>query len=75
MSDYPAAHSMDTEWFAVDADGRVGSFWSGEDGSVPRVEDRPPRIDDVVGAIMYLENATFVTGEILHVDGGQSAGH
>jgi NAD(P)-dependent dehydrogenase (short-subunit alcohol dehydrogenase family) len=32
-------------------------------------------IDDVVGAVVYLENAPFVTGEILHVDGGQSAGH
>ena len=32
-------------------------------------------IDDVVGAVLYLENAPFVTGEILHVDGGQSAGH
>jgi NAD(P)-dependent dehydrogenase (short-subunit alcohol dehydrogenase family) len=32
-------------------------------------------IDDVVDAIIYLENARFVTGEILHVDGGQSAGH
>jgi NAD(P)-dependent dehydrogenase (short-subunit alcohol dehydrogenase family) len=32
-------------------------------------------IDDVVDAVMYLESASFVTGEILHVDGGQSAGH
>jgi NAD(P)-dependent dehydrogenase (short-subunit alcohol dehydrogenase family) len=32
-------------------------------------------IDDVVGAVVYLETASFVTGEILHVDGGQSAGH
>lgn len=32
-------------------------------------------IDDVVGAIRYLEQAPFVTGEVLHVDGGQSAGH
>ena len=32
-------------------------------------------IDDVVDAVLYLENARFVTGEILHVDGGQSAGH
>jgi NAD(P)-dependent dehydrogenase (short-subunit alcohol dehydrogenase family) len=32
-------------------------------------------IDDVVSAVMYLERASFVTGEILHVDGGQSAGH
>jgi NAD(P)-dependent dehydrogenase (short-subunit alcohol dehydrogenase family) len=32
-------------------------------------------IDDVVKALLYLENSPFVTGEILHVDGGQSAGH
>ncbi|NDV10625.1 SDR family oxidoreductase [Rhodococcus sp. IEGM 248] len=32
-------------------------------------------IDEVVDAILYLERAGFVTGEILHVDGGQSAGH
>jgi NAD(P)-dependent dehydrogenase (short-subunit alcohol dehydrogenase family) len=32
-------------------------------------------IDDVVQAVLYLEDATFVTGQILHVDGGQSAGH
>ena len=32
-------------------------------------------IDDVVRGVLYLEEAPFVTGEILHVDGGQSAGH
>jgi NAD(P)-dependent dehydrogenase (short-subunit alcohol dehydrogenase family) len=32
-------------------------------------------INDIVDAIIYLENAPFVTGETLHVDGGQSAGH
>ena len=32
-------------------------------------------IADIVDAILYLESAGFVTGEILHVDGGQSAGH
>jgi len=32
-------------------------------------------IDDIVQAVLYLESAGFVTGEILHVDGGQSAGH
>jgi NAD(P)-dependent dehydrogenase (short-subunit alcohol dehydrogenase family) len=32
-------------------------------------------IDDVTSAVMYLENASYVTGEISHVDGGQSAGH
>lgn len=31
--------------------------------------------EDIVRAILYLEDSGFVTGEILHVDGGQSAGH
>jgi NAD(P)-dependent dehydrogenase (short-subunit alcohol dehydrogenase family) len=35
---------------------------------------RVGEISDVVGAILYLEQATFVTGETLHVDGGQAAG-
>jgi NAD(P)-dependent dehydrogenase (short-subunit alcohol dehydrogenase family) len=35
---------------------------------------RMGEVSDVVDAIMYLEQAPFVTGEILHVDGGQSAG-
>ena len=31
-------------------------------------------VSDVAGAVLYLESAGFVTGEILHVDGGQAAG-
>lgn len=33
--DVPAAHSMDTEWFAVDANGHVAIFDTGEDGALP----------------------------------------
>ena len=33
------------------------------------------QVSDVVDAIMYLESARYVTGEVLHVDGGQNAGH
>jgi NAD(P)-dependent dehydrogenase (short-subunit alcohol dehydrogenase family) len=36
---------------------------------------RMGEIPDIVEAVVYLENAPFVTGEILHVDGGMSAGH
>jgi NAD(P)-dependent dehydrogenase (short-subunit alcohol dehydrogenase family) len=36
---------------------------------------RVGEIADVVGGVLYLESAPFVTGEILHIDGGQSAGH
>jgi len=32
-------------------------------------------MSDIVNAVQFLESAPFVTGEILHVDGGQSAGH
>ncbi|KOV85115.1 SDR family NAD(P)-dependent oxidoreductase [Nocardia sp. NRRL S-836] len=32
-------------------------------------------ISEVVDAVLFLEQAGFVTGEVLHVDGGQSAGH
>ena len=31
-------------------------------------------ISDVVGGILYLESAPYVTGEILHIDGGRLAG-
>ena len=30
-------------------------------------------ISDIVDAILYLEQATFLTGETLHIDGGQAA--
>ena len=36
---------------------------------------RMGEIRDIAEAVLYLESAAFVTGEILHVDGGQSAGH
>jgi NAD(P)-dependent dehydrogenase (short-subunit alcohol dehydrogenase family) len=36
---------------------------------------RMGEIEEIVHAVLYLETATFVTGETLHVDGGQSAGH
>ncbi len=32
------------------------------------------KISDVVDGILYLEQAPFVTGVVLHIDGGQSAG-
>jgi NAD(P)-dependent dehydrogenase (short-subunit alcohol dehydrogenase family) len=35
---------------------------------------RVGEVADVVDAILYLERATFVTGETLHVDGGQAVG-
>ena len=36
---------------------------------------RVGQISDVVDGILFLESASYITGEILHVDGGQIAGH
>jgi NAD(P)-dependent dehydrogenase (short-subunit alcohol dehydrogenase family) len=36
---------------------------------------RMGQISDIVGGIIFLESSPFITGEILHIDGGQIAGH
>ena len=36
---------------------------------------RAGQISDVVDGVLFLESSPYITGEILHVDGGQSAGH
>jgi NAD(P)-dependent dehydrogenase (short-subunit alcohol dehydrogenase family) len=36
---------------------------------------RVGQISDVVNGILFLESSPFVTGEIVHIDGGQIAGH
>ncbi|NII72850.1 NAD(P)-dependent dehydrogenase (short-subunit alcohol dehydrogenase family) [Dyella sp. SG562] len=36
---------------------------------------RMGEVADIADAVLYLDSAGFITGEILHVDGGQSAGH
>jgi hypothetical protein len=36
-SDFPAAHSMDSCWFAVDRDGHIAVFDTGESGAMPEV--------------------------------------
>jgi NAD(P)-dependent dehydrogenase (short-subunit alcohol dehydrogenase family) len=33
------------------------------------------QVSDVVDGILFLESSPYITGEILHIDGGQSAGH
>lgn len=38
-------------------------------------QNRIGAVADVVSGALYLETAPFVTGEVLHIDGGQSAGH
>jgi NAD(P)-dependent dehydrogenase (short-subunit alcohol dehydrogenase family) len=33
------------------------------------------QVDDIVRGILFLESSPFITGEIVHIDGGQIAGH
>ncbi len=33
------------------------------------------QVSDIVSGILFLEASPFITGEILHIDGGQGAGH
>jgi NAD(P)-dependent dehydrogenase (short-subunit alcohol dehydrogenase family) len=33
------------------------------------------QVSDIVGGILFLESSPFITGEIVHIDGGQIAGH
>jgi hypothetical protein len=68
--DFPAAHSMDTTWFAIDADGCVGIFSSDEGGAVPGDEYSEQMIKEIeadLGSIeMYPED-----GSQLIEDGSQ----
>jgi NAD(P)-dependent dehydrogenase (short-subunit alcohol dehydrogenase family) len=36
---------------------------------------RPGQVMDVVDGVLFLESSPYITGEILHIDGGQIAGH
>ena len=36
---------------------------------------RVGRVSDVVDAVLFLESSPYITGEILHIDGGQITGH
>jgi hypothetical protein len=56
QSDFPAAHSMDTDWFAVDKCGHVALFRSGESGAVPleaAIFLGPDGGDDALGKAIF----------------------
>jgi NAD(P)-dependent dehydrogenase (short-subunit alcohol dehydrogenase family) len=36
---------------------------------------RVGQISDVVNAVLFLESSPYITGEIVHIDGGEIAGH
>jgi NAD(P)-dependent dehydrogenase (short-subunit alcohol dehydrogenase family) len=48
--------------------------YEGLGGQLPPL-GRPGQVSDVVDGILFLESSPYITGEILHIDGGQTAGH
>jgi NAD(P)-dependent dehydrogenase (short-subunit alcohol dehydrogenase family) len=48
--------------------------YDGPGGQLPPL-GRPGQVSDVVDGILFLESSPYITGEILHIDGGQIAGH
>jgi len=48
--------------------------YEGLDGRLPPL-GRVGQVGDVVDGILFLESSPYITGEILHIDGGQIAGH
>ncbi len=44
-------------------------------GGRPPPLGRPGQVSDVVDGVLFLESSPYITGEILHIDGGQSAGY
>ena len=43
-------------------------------GRLPRL-GRAGQVSDVVDGVLFLESSSYITGEILHIDGGRVAGH
>jgi hypothetical protein len=65
MIDFPAAHSMDTTWFAIDADGCIGIFDSDEGGAVPENEFCFINSNSIYNGVELLDIFTEKDGQIL----------
>jgi len=48
--------------------------YDGLGGRLPPM-GRVGQVSDVVDGVLFLESSPYITGEILHIDGGQVAGH
>jgi NAD(P)-dependent dehydrogenase (short-subunit alcohol dehydrogenase family) len=50
------------------------SYQGGEGEQLPPI-GRVGQVRDVVGGVLFLESSPYITGEIVHIDGGKIAGH
>jgi NAD(P)-dependent dehydrogenase (short-subunit alcohol dehydrogenase family) len=53
---------------------RPADRYDGLGGLLPPL-GRAGEVSDVVDGVLFLESSPYITGEILHIDGGQIAGH
>lgn len=60
MTEFPAAHSMDTTWFAIDSDGHIAIFESGESGCVPADAYRGEEVGDTEDQLHALPSTGVV---------------
>lgn len=73
--DFPAAHSMDTEWFAIDDQGYVGHFMTGEAGAVPNaaLTDNDGADIGLTSAILSLtpsDGVEYYVDDLIGLQGG-----
>jgi NAD(P)-dependent dehydrogenase (short-subunit alcohol dehydrogenase family) len=58
----------------IQAPMHIGDGYGGLAGRLPPL-GRAGQVSDVVDGVLFLESSPYITGEILHIDGGQVAGH
>ncbi len=46
MHDFPATHSVDTDWFAIDKEGNIAIFDADHDGTVPELYHQSESFSD-----------------------------
>ncbi len=72
--DFPAAHSMDTEWYAVDKEGNVGRFITGEAGAAPNSawNDRGDAlsVEDILRALPSGSGIEYDVDDLVAMPGG-----
>jgi NAD(P)-dependent dehydrogenase (short-subunit alcohol dehydrogenase family) len=49
--------------------------YRGDQGEQLPPVGHPGQISDIVGGVLFLESSPYITGEIVHIDGGKIAGH
>ncbi len=72
--DFPAAHSMDTEWYAVDCEGNVGHFDTWEAGAAPTSarahHDGSPAVIDILRALPPDSGIEYDVEDLMAMPGG-----